>query len=76
MRPSETGACRHRCHDRPRSSTALNNSSYTHRRFPTSDGRKKEKSHHLLDTGARDVKMLAIASLDRFLAQPKWEMSV
>jgi hypothetical protein len=37
---------------------------------------KRRESRRGLDTGsARDVELRGIASLDRFLAQPKWEMS-
>jgi hypothetical protein len=40
---------------------------------PESENRKRFAA---LDTGGgHDVKLRGIASLDRFLAQPKWEMS-
>jgi len=38
--------------------------------------RKCQNFHDAVDAGGRDVKIATIPSLDRFRAQPIWEMSV
>jgi len=39
-------------------------------------GERMSKDHHAIDAGGRDVTIVTVASLDRFQAQPKWEISV